>query len=93
MKTKPSPPTDDSPASIKARMDAVYNGHFPKMPKLSKMTKKQMARELQSIWTLCDETGVHRRNKTSPQHHLGIYGRVYAAIKYATICNPGAINE
>lgn len=72
--------TDDSPKSVKARMDAVYKGQYPEMPGLNSMTKKQMAKELQSIWTLLDETGVQRRNETSPQHRLTVYGRVLGAI-------------
>lgn len=74
-------PTDDSPKSIKLRMDAVNNGQRPIMPGLASMTKKEMAEALQSIWTLCDETGVQRRNDTAPTYHLNIYGRVLAAIQ------------
>lgn len=49
---------------------------------LAKMTKKQMAATLQSIWTLCDETGVQRRNSDGPNSTpLLLYGRVYSAIK------------
>lgn len=74
-------PTDDSLPAVKARMDAVYNGEMPTMPGLAKMTKKQMAKALQSLWTVLDEMGIQRRNETSPTHHLNIYGRVLAACK------------
>lgn len=66
-------------------MDAVCNGIEPVMPGLASMTKKQVVAALQSIWTLLDETGVQRRNETSPQTHLGIYGRVLGAIRNGTL--------
>lgn len=74
-------PTDDKPKSIKYRMAAVYNGVYPVMPGLARMKKKDMAAALQSIWTLLDEMGVQRRNETSPQSFLTIYGRIYGAIR------------
>lgn len=78
-------PTDDSEKSVLYRINRVNNGDYPPMPRLHKMTRKEMASHLQSIWTLLDERGIQRRNETCPQTHLGIYGRVYAAIRNGSL--------
>ena len=80
-------PTDDAPDSLKKRMDAVYHGEEPVMPRLAKMTKKEMAATLQAIWTTLDEEGVRRRNETAPRVHLNVYGRVLAACRRGPVLN------
>lgn len=60
----------------------MNNANTPAQPCLTDAQGRSFATNaLQSIWTLLDECGISRRNRTSPQTHLSIYGRVYSAIQ------------
>ena len=74
-------PTDDTPDSKRIRKDAVESGIKPTMPRLASMNKKDMAAIIQSIWELCDEVGVNRRNESAPKHKLTLYGRVLSGFR------------
>lgn len=57
------------------------------MPGLTGMTKRQMVKMLQSVWTLCDEEMVPTHNTSQGlEWHpkkaggLSLYGRVYCAL-------------
>jgi len=57
------------------------------MPGLEKMTRKQMAALLQSLWGLCDERFVPTHNGQGRSTHyppkrggMSLYGRVYCAL-------------
>lgn len=78
-------PADDSPRSVRKRAWRVNNGIYPEMPGLSRMTRAQMAKQLNSLWSFMDEVGVQRRNETAPNVELSLYGRVCALWRHGPV--------